>query len=890
IFRDGDYYYRFTKVTDAEGCPSADIMAQRSKSLRATTESGAWTVVDRCIGRRAGTPEVEGPSAFIANPNDTSGFKYYVWVDHYRGIGYIPLGTNSLETPIEWTYPADFRLPKRPRHGSVLPITARERAALVDRWGIVTPEVPASSSPQAQLMDNWVVPPVVASGTRLPVPQGHEVRWAVEGAKIVDGLLINDQGAPVSVSLTGTLTLPQGDTLTKTFAVQVLGRDGQMLAAYARTPTTVREANQPSVARSLHLALGQNAADLEPLHGNYGVLFASGDYTDVDRVALRGLSDPSLFYFADGSLGVIATRVDMSGAPEATQPSHTLIFKADPKSPADFTELGLIDLRTEGAVVAPKAVWDSASKRYVVSWRDATGAAHWTTVEDMARTELRGSPYQPENRGRRTRIATEGNVGKPHSGDVATIDTALAAATGDERANGLPISAEIASALTHRFGRIVNTAARVEPVNIAAGDVTTLANVRAQLDYSDGSTATRGVDWNASDLKRLAKARSGTHEIRGTVRQPAYPQIFAYNRADPAIHRYERDGVVKYLFIATDDTNNNNVGSPHLPLRVADSLAGLADDNGGLAREVDLLNRVTRRDRTREGRVIAGCYWAPELHEIGGRLSILFAPCFNPNDDQANEKGSWSTVEAHIMQLRDGGDPANPADWSQPAAVRKADGTALGRAEFDRNISLDMSYFEANGQHYYTWSQRYISDPETMGDPLTWIARVDPSAPTRLVTEPQLIIAPSLSFEENLAEGAFAVFHNDRIHLVYSGSKVSPTYVVGGVWARTDSNLTNIDSWHKWKAPLQKSVPMPEGVNDYLTYEQGAGHGAFTTDEDGNTLYVYHSWGNGVGGNGRDTRVRRLHWAADGRPVLYMTPDEEVVPENRAVTTKVTIQ
>ncbi|MGO4863310.1 hypothetical protein ACTP2L_06990, partial [Campylobacter jejuni] len=84
--------------------------------------------------------------------------------------------------------------------------------------------------------------------------------------------------------------------------------------------------------------------------------------------------------------------------------------------------------------------------------------------------------------------------------------------------------------------------------------------------------------------------------------------------------------------------------------------------------------------------------------------------------------------------------------------------------------------------------------------------------------------------------------------------------------------------WRKYPLPLQKSEPMPAGVTDYLRYEQGPGHGAFTTDEDGNPLYVYHSWGDGVGGNGRDTRVRRLHWAADGRPILDMTAGEEVAP------------
>ncbi|BCI70110.1 hypothetical protein SPKIRA_09400 [Sphingomonas paucimobilis] len=83
---------------------------------------------------------------------------------------------------------------------------------------------------------------------------------------------------------------------------------------------------------------------------------------------------------------------------------------------------------------------------------------------------------------------------------------------------------------------------------------------------------------------------------------------------------------------------------------------------------------------------------------------------------------------------------------------------------------------------------------------------------------------------------------------------------------------------------------MPPGVTDYRNYEQGVGHGAFTTDEDGNLLYVYHTWGDGVGGNGRDTRVRRVHWAADGHPVLDMTADEEVAPRNRQVTMQVTVR
>ncbi|WP_121118243.1 family 43 glycosylhydrolase [Croceibacterium ferulae] len=744
----------------------------------------------------------------------------------------------------------------------------------------------ADAGDAASIADSWVVPPVVASGTRLTAPAGTRVRWSTEGAGLQGDVLFNDGDEPLSVTLTGVMTLPAGGSVVKRFAVQVLGGDARRLVSYTRAPTNAHDANQPIVAHSLHLALGQaGAAEAAPLNDDYGVLFPAGDYTGVDQVALRGIAQPSLFHFADGGLGVIATRVTMSGEADETQASSALIFKADPASPADFTELGLIDLGTDTGIVAPAAVWDSAAERYVVSWTDNAGTPRWATVADLSRTELVAAPFWPENGGRRSRIVSDGNVGDVREGRLTIPGAGPTGAP-----PGLVVSPATALALTNRFGRIVNTGAAVPPIAIKAGDVAPVRQAAVQLRYSDGSTATRKVDWNEADLRRLASASAGTHVIRGTVRQPSYPQIFAYNRADPNIYRYDQGGTVRYLFIATDDTGNNNVGSHHLPIRVADSIAALADANGGREREVDLLNRQTRGERTAEGRAIAGCYWAPELHEIGGRLSVLFAPCFNPDDDQSTQGGKWNTVQAHIMQLRSGGDPANPADWSQPAAVLRADGSPLGRPDQAGNISLDMSYFTAAGQSYYTWSQRYLPPTGELGDPLTWIARVASASPARLASDPQPIIAPNLSFEENLSEGAFALFHDGEVHLVYSGSSVSPTYVVGGVRAREGADLTDIASWRKWRAPLQKSAPMPPGVTDYLNHEQGPGHGSFTTDEDGNALYVYHTWGNDVGGDGRDTRLRRLHWAADGRPVLDMTAEEEVAPAHRAVTLQVTVR
>lgn len=127
VIKEGNLYHRFTKDEGAGGTGCSDIIQESSETLRDTLES--WTIIATCIGRDAGTQAVEGPTAFKSNPGDVNGEKFYLFVDEYVNRGYIPLATADIANP-DWTVPSSFSLPRSPRHGTVIPVTAAELAAL----------------------------------------------------------------------------------------------------------------------------------------------------------------------------------------------------------------------------------------------------------------------------------------------------------------------------------------------------------------------------------------------------------------------------------------------------------------------------------------------------------------------------------------------------------------------------------------------------------------------------------------------------------------------------------------------------------------------------------------------------------------------------------------
>lgn len=696
------------------------------------------------------------------------------------------------------------------------------------------------------------------------------------------------------------------------------------LLCYTRKPTGREEANNADVALSMHLALRSGVSgEWKPLNENYGIFFAAGvpiaaatsesrracsaaahfgiDPFDASRpgsdavefdavmpgvdITLKSLRDPYLFRLAEGGFGVVATRTNRGGEPDGSERSAFLL--AVSRDLTAYTQLGLVRIATDGGVNRPAVVFDENAARYVISWHDDTGGSHGATTEDIVGAARSGEALMVDDGVAMTcdgRIPNDCGISDAVPGNIITVG-----------------EAEV-KRLSARFGRVYNVGSNVAAQTVKAngdgGDgaraaVRALGRTRAELTYSDGSTATRAVDWNAGQLKRLAaKAAAGElgagerYLVNGTVRQTVYPIPFAVERADPSVFAWNLNGKPLFMFIATEDADGNCVdprgGATHMPLRVAESIEALSDKEGGREREIDLLQCG---DLNSEGRMMTGCFWAPELHSIGGKLSILFMPCFdgavtNPDGTPNNRAGKpdmW-TGSCHIMQLRqdsDGNDldPREPENWTVPEPITGPEGEPLNPIQ---RISLDMTVIVDSGRWYYAWQQ--------VGS--IWIAGFDPMRPTRLTSKPTQIVVPEFAWDNMIAEGPNAFVHDGKIFLIYSGSLVGIDYTTGLVTALAGRNadLTDPAAWSKLDYPLQKS-----GIYNGQ-WQLGTGHGMWSHDEDGNLIYVFHNaeYDNGRY-SGRDAQVRRVHWSAEGMPILDMQSMEELNPDYADVTMEINV-
>jgi uncharacterized protein YjdB len=83
----------------------------------------------------------EGATVFKSNTEE----KWYMFIDEFGGRGYVPFETTDLNSG-EWRVSANYSLPSRPRHGTVIPVTKAEHDALMTTVPAI--KVPTSPGPK----------------------------------------------------------------------------------------------------------------------------------------------------------------------------------------------------------------------------------------------------------------------------------------------------------------------------------------------------------------------------------------------------------------------------------------------------------------------------------------------------------------------------------------------------------------------------------------------------------------------------------------------------------------------------------------------------------------------------------------------------------------------
>ena len=320
---------------------------------------------------------------------------------------------------------------------------------------------------------------------------------------------------------------------------------------------------------------------------------------------------------------------------------------------------------------------------------------------------------------------------------------------------------------------------------------------------SNLKSACEEIAINVESVERI-KGHYFPKFIKSTAETFSFPLAVGY--ADPVIFRWEG----KYYFTATND----NVDAVGLFVREAETVEGLFAEG---YKEYLILEY-------NEEKGFVQTFWAPEFHIIGGCVYILFAV--------GGKK--WSP-QSHIMKLKKGGKIINPGDWEEPARVKKADGSFLAEIT-EGEITLDMTYFNADGKHYYCWSYRKYLPFDTGS--MLYIAEIDCKTPWVLKSEPVLLSRPLLGWENHQGtinnEGAYPLVTDDRVILAYSGGAAGGyTYAIGTLTIKRGGDYLNPNEWKKSHYPIMSYYSF-EG-------EYGPGHNSFYCDDDGNIMNVYHA-------------------------------------------------
>lgn len=294
----------------------------------------------------------------------------------------------------------------------------------------------------------------------------------------------------------------------------------------------------------------------------------------------------------------------------------------------------------------------------------------------------------------------------------------------------------------------------------------------------------------------------------------------APQRADPWVYK-DSDGT--YYFIATAPEYDR------IEIRKAQTINDLA-----LAKPKVIW---TKHQTGKMGAHI----WAPELHKVDGKWYVYFA---------AGEVEDVWKIRMFALST-DAADPTE-GSWTEEGQIT---------TEQD-SFSLDATTFEHKGKRYLVWAQAKSPYEGTS------LVLSEMDSPTTLTGKEIIITYPKYDWEligYKVNEGPAVIKHGDKLFLTYSASATDSNYAVGLLWANSDADLMNPESWNKSETPVFSTNA---AVRRY-----GPGHNSFTKSEDGKEdVIIYHARvyeqirGNSLYDFNRHTRARVIGWDAHGFP------------------------
>lgn len=605
---------------------------------------------------------------------------------------------------------------------------------------------------------------------------------------------------------------------------EIYRQKGAELLIYTRQPD--KEQYPAGLARSIHFAFGRDGMGYQALNRNYGILFANAVIRENNTICPKGLKNPWVFQMSDETYGILAIRVNEDGS--ADEESLGGVFVWTTKDFIEFQEKGQINLGTDRFIWRVSCQYHEKIGLYEILWEDIEGNLFHNTTSDINKPSEISAP-------------------KPASGRVETFK--VSGIEGAIPGNCIKIKSDFCDRIVRKWRPVNNTEILVsDKVEISSKE--DLNQIHATALYSDGSSASKSIQWDQSNVDFK---QPGEYMIHGVVTDRKYPFPLTKGFADPVVFPWKG----KYYFISTND-NLNDVG---LFVREAETPEELfyEDTKHHLILDYDEENDFIQT------------FWAPEFHSIGGELYILFAV-----------GGKKWAPQCHLMKLKKDGSILDENSWEKPIRIQKRDGSWLT----DKGITLDMTYLEVKGVSYMIWSYREWIGTDLDTGSMLYIGTIDEKKPWQLTSDPVLISRPLYGWENVEGtinnEGPYAFITDDTVYVTYSGGAANGyTYALGLLKAHAGDDLLNPDNWNKSSTPVLSYYSMD--------HRYGPGHNSFFVDPEGNLMIAYHGV-ESLKDHLRCSAIHRVHFDITGNPVFSLSPERDLNPELRKVTIKVVVK